>query len=140
MANRHPIVTISGRFRELPSGDRLFNSDLPQAIISTPVILTDASTIALDASLGNRFRCSSAVDRTLGAPSNGTDGQQIVIRWKNTDSNPHTLTLTTGTGGFRFGSDITTLSATVAGKADYITAEYNSSDNRWDLLGFIKGY
>lgn len=109
-------------------------------IASAPQTLTDAATIATDASLGNRFRCSSATDRTLGAPTNPTDGQQCLWRWKNTDAASHTLTLASGAGGFRFGSDITALSATAAGKADYITAEYNATDDRWDIIGYLKGY
>ena len=108
--------------------------------VSTPVTLSDGATIATDASLGNRFRVSSAVDRTLGAPTNGTDGQQCVWSWTNSDSSAHTLTLDTGTGGFRFGSDLTSISATAAGKTDHITAIYNSTDNKWDVVGNVKGY
>ena len=122
------------------SGTTASGSVQALSFITVPVTLTDASTIAVDASLGSKFRCSSAVDRTVGAPTNGTDGQIIEIAWKNTDSSSHNLTLTTSAGGFRFGSDITGLSATAAGKIDYITAVYNSSDNKWDVRGYVKGF
>ena len=45
----------------------------------TPVALTDASTIAVDLSLGNNFTVTLAGNRTLGAPTNVTAGQSGVI-------------------------------------------------------------
>lgn len=108
--------------------------------ISTPDTLTDAATIATNAALGNRFRVSSATDRTLGVPTNPTDGQQCVWSWTNTDASDHTLTLDTGAGGFRYGTDVTTLTATLAGKTDHITAIYNLAANKWDVVGVSKGY
>ena len=45
----------------------------------TPVALTDASTIAVDLSLGNNFTVTLAGNRTLGAPTNATAGQSGVI-------------------------------------------------------------
>lgn len=104
------------------------------------VALSDASTIATDASLGRNFSASSATDRTLGAPTNPVNGQKCIWRWTNTDGSSHTLTLTTGAGGFRFGTDITALTATAAGKADYIGAVYVTADDRWDVVSYVKGY
>lgn len=113
-----------------------FNGRASSAVIT----LTDAATIALDASLGTRFKCASATSRTLGAPTNPVDGQQIVFTWENTDSSDHLLSLNTGSGGFRFGSDITTLTDTVAGKKDRITAIYDEADDFWDVVGYVKGF
>ena len=45
----------------------------------TPVALTDASTIAIDMSLGNNFTVTLGGNRTLGAPTNVTAGQSGVI-------------------------------------------------------------
>ena len=45
----------------------------------TPVALTDASTVAVDLSLGNNFTLTLAGNRTLGAPTNVTAGQSGVI-------------------------------------------------------------
>lgn len=45
----------------------------------TPVALTDASTIAIDLSLGNNFSVTLAGNRTLGDPTNVTPGQSGVI-------------------------------------------------------------
>lgn len=50
-----------------------------KAQASTPVQLTDAATVAVDASLSNVFYVTLAGNRTLGQPSNPTDGQAITI-------------------------------------------------------------
>jgi len=105
-----------------------------------PVNLTDAATIATDASQGTTFRVTIAADRTLGAPTNPTDGQRGL--WVITASGGNrTLTLATGAGGFAFGTDITgPLTATVSGTTDYIGAVYVASANRWRVLAVAKGY
>ena len=101
--------------------------------------LTDGATVALDASLGNTFRLVAGGDRTLLAPSNPIDGQKITVIHYASGAN-RTLTLTTGAGGFRFGTDITALSATTSGKSDYLGFIYNGADNRWDIVAAVKGY
>lgn len=102
--------------------------------------LTDAATIATDASLGNHFRCTLTAARTLGAPTNPTDGQRVL--WELLASGGAWLpTLTTGSAGaFIFGSDITALSAIASGKTDYIGAVYNSTAARWRVIAYAKGY
>jgi len=45
----------------------------------TPVALTDASSVAIDLSLGNNFSLTLAGNRTLAAPTNVTAGQSGVI-------------------------------------------------------------
>ena len=42
--------------------------------------LTDAATIAVDASLGNDFRVTIAANRTMGNPANPVDGQKITFQ------------------------------------------------------------
>ena len=44
------------------------------------VILADAATIAVDASLGNDFRVTIAGNRTMGNPANPADGQKITFQ------------------------------------------------------------
>jgi hypothetical protein len=103
--------------------------------------LTDGATVSIDPSKGHRFYHSGSTGRTFGAPGTGYDGQQIVIVTKNTGGGSVTHSLTTGSAGaFRFGSDITALSATAAGKTDYLTAVYHATDDRWDVVGYSKGY
>lgn len=109
------------------------------AMAETSTLLTDGATITLDASLANIFRIVALGDRTLLAPTNPTTGQKIVIR-HNASGGARTLTLTTGANGFRFGSDITTISQTASGKTDYIGAIWNTTDTVWDVVAFTKGF
>lgn len=113
------------------------NLDLVPWAIQT---LTDAATIAVDASLGNHFRCTLTASRTIGVPSNATDGQKILLEL-TASGGSWTPTLTTGSSGsFAFGSDITALSAIASGTTDYIGAIYNSSAARWRVIAYVKGY
>lgn len=105
-------------------------------VVST---LTDGATVALDASLGSVFKLSAGGNRTILAPSNATNGQKIVIRHSASGAD-RTLTLTTGAAGFRFGAEITALTATTSAKTDYIGCIYDSTDNRWDVVAYVKGY
>lgn len=103
------------------------------------VALTDGATPALDASLGDVFTLSAEGSRTIGVPTNPVSGQKIIIR-HYANGGARTLALNSGTGGFRFGTDITALTETASGKTDYIGCIYNSSAEKWDVVGYIKGF
>lgn len=102
--------------------------------------LTDGASVALDASLGKIFSLTAAGDRTILAPTGSPyDGQAIVIR-HIASGGSRTLTLTTGSAGaFRYTSDVAALSATASGKTDYIGCIYHSTDDRWDVISYVKG-
>ena len=112
------------------------------AFISAVFGLTDAATIATDASKGNHFTVTLGGNRTLGAPTNPTNGQRCTWEIIQPGSGgPYTLSLDTGTGGFAYGTDITGITlTTTASKADFITAIYNSTANKWRVVGFVRGY
>lgn len=101
--------------------------------------LTDGATPALDASLGNTFLLTAAGNRTIAVPTNPTSGQKITIVHKASGGD-RTLALNTGAGGFRFGTDITALTATTSGLTDYIGAIYNAADSKWDVVSYVKGF
>lgn len=106
-----------------------------------PVALTDAATIATDASRGDHFRVTLGGNRTLGAPSNPADGQRVLWEVIQDATGTRTLTLATGAGGFAFGTDITSFTATTtASKRDFIGAVYNSTLDRWLVIATAKGY
>lgn len=109
------------------------------ALIKTVVALTDGATPALDASLGNVFTLVAAGNRTIAVPTNATSGQEIIIA-HTASGGARTLALNTGAGGFRYGTDITGLTATTSGLTDYIKAIYDAVDSRWDVIGYVKGY
>lgn len=108
-------------------------------VVSPIVSLTDGATPAVDASLGAVFRLAASGDRTIAVPTNAGDGQKIVIQ-HFANAAARTLSLNTGVGGFRFGSDVTGLTQTVSGKTDYIGCLYNTTDNKWDVIAYSKGY
>lgn len=115
---------------------------IPVTKLTPPAVatLTDGATVPLDASLfASYYRLVAAGDRTISAPTSPTDGQKIIIQHVASAAN-RTLSLASGSGGFRFGSDITALTQTVSGKTDYIGAIYCSADNRWDIVAYTKGF
>ena len=130
------ITTLNGS--NISSGT-VANARLNTIVPPTVVALTDGATVALDASLGNVFKLTAAGNRTILAPSSPTAGQKIIIRHL-ASGGARTLSLTTGAGGFRFGTDITALSATGSGLTDYIGCVYDSVDNRFDVVAVAKGY
>lgn len=102
----------------------------------TPTTLTDAATVATDASLGRHFRVTLGADRTLGAPTNATDAQRVL--WEITASGAQrTITLTTGSSGaFELTAGISASTAIASGKTAFIAAIYSSSRARWSVLSY----
>jgi hypothetical protein len=123
------VDTTNNKLYYYNSGWKLVQGD-------AAITLTDAATVTIDATTGNKsFKLSTASSRTLGAPGAGYDGQVITVRVKNTSGGSITTTLTTGaSNAFRYGSVVTAFSAIAAGKTRYFTAQYNSDDSRWDVL------
>lgn len=103
-----------------------------------PVALTDAATIAVDASLGNHFRVTLGGNRTLGAPTNPTNGQKILIEVKQDGTGSRTLAYN---AAYRFGTDVTSPTlTTTASKTDFLGFVYNSTAAKWDCIAVSKGY
>lgn len=115
-----------------------------QDVVGTDAVtLTDGASVALDASLGTVFDLTAAGDRTVSVPTNKPASgktKKIVIRHKASGGS-RTLSLTTGSAGaFRYGTDITGLTATTSGKTDMIGCIYNAADDRWDVVAYAKGF
>lgn len=103
-----------------------------------PVALTDASTIAVDASQGNHFRVTLGGNRTLGNPTSAYDGQKFLFEILQDGTGSRTLTLG---NKFSLGTDITAVTLTLtAGKRDFIAVVYNSTTDRFYVVGLSKGY
>lgn len=96
--------------------------------VAAPIVLTDATTIATNAALGDRFRVTIAGSRTLGAPTNPRDGQ--VVTWEVTTSGAsRLLTLLTTAGGF---AGATRLPVMVrSGTVTFIRATYVAAISKW---------
>jgi hypothetical protein len=109
-----------------------------QAFVSTPLVLSDASTVVTDASLSNHFRVILGGNRILGNPTNPTDGQKIV--WELIQDNVGARVITYG-GQFVFGSDITSaVLSTAPNKRDFLGAIYNAAETKWYIISITRGY
>jgi hypothetical protein len=94
------------------------------AVAPAVVNLTDATTIAVDASLGNDFRVTIAGNRTLDTPASPSDGQEIIFQVTQGPGGSFTLNWASG---YEFAADLPqpTLS-TSAGQTDLLWFIYNA--------------
>lgn len=103
--------------------------------------LTDAATIAVDASLGNHFSVTLGGNRTLGNPTNAPGAgftQVLNFALRQDASGPRTLTLDTN---YRYSTDIPSITlSTAANKTDYLTVKWHQADGKWDVVAFEKGH
>lgn len=107
--------------------------------ISHPVVaLTDAATIAVDASKGNYFRVTLGGNRTLGNPTNPADGQKIIFEIIQDGTGSRTLAYDTK---YAFSTDVPspTLTTTL-NKRDMLGFIYNSTADKWYCLAVNKGF
>lgn len=111
----------------------------PAGYVKPPTVITYAATISPDARAGSDFECTMTGALTINGPANPTHGQKVFFYLTASGAN-RTATLATGAGNFKFGSDITALSATVSGTTDMIGAIYNSTANRWFVNAYVKGF
>lgn len=117
-------------------GNHAHSQYLTGVVPVAPANLTDAATIATDASVSNHFRCTVAADRALGIPTNPTDGQRAL--WEFTASEAQRIvTIPTGsTDSFEATVVAPTPSVTIPlGKAGFVGAIYSFARRRWTMLG-----
>lgn len=109
--------------------------------LRTYTVLTDAATIAVDAALNDHFTVTLGGNRTLGNPTNppgAGQSQMILFAIRQDGTGSRTLALDTK---YRLGADITAVTlSTGAGKTDYLGVRYNVTDDKWDVVAFVKGY
>ena len=108
------------------------------AIAPAVVVLTDAATISVDASLGNDFRVTLGASRTMSNPANPSDGQQIIFQI--TQGSGGSAAITWGTAyEFSTGLPQPTLSTT-AGQLDLLGFIYDAVRRTWLLAAFVNGF
>ncbi len=105
------------------------------AVISTPVALTDAATIATNAALGNVFTVTLAGNRTLGAPTNAVAGQQAT--WLVTQDGVGGRTLNVANAAFLWPGGVEPVLSTGAGDKDVFSGIFNGT--AW-LMTFAKDF
>jgi aspartate 1-decarboxylase len=100
------------------------------------VALTDASTVAIDCSLGDNFYllATSGVGgtRALGAPTNMVAGQVINIRYKQDAVGSRLLTYNSV---FKWPGGTALTASTGANAEDMISAQYSAVDATWFSVG-----
>lgn len=134
MTARRPLVVVSGDARELPTSDTL----PPSLLLPAPVTLTDAATIATDASLGSHFRVTLGGNRTLGNPTNLTDGQKLL--WELIQDATGSRTITLGSN-FALGTDLPAVTlTTTANKRDFLGGIYNAAAGKIHVTSLMRGY
>ena len=102
------------------------------------VTLTDAATIAINASLGNTFTVTLGGNRTLGTPTNPSSGQKIIVRVTQNGTGGRTLSYSSD---WNLGTDFVGLPlSTAANATDYIGAIYNAITSKWDIVSIMRGY
>jgi hypothetical protein len=136
----HANVGTAGTYRTITTDARGHVSSA--TIVSAPaaiVALTDAATIACDATLGNRFSVTPTVNRIFGNPTGAVDGQRIA--YMVTIGGAGTLTLTFG-NKFAAGSALTlaaltTAAALLAAAAKFrFEVEYDATLDKFILLNY----
>jgi hypothetical protein len=106
--------------------------------VPIPFTLTDAATIVVDASLGGLFRVTLAGNRTLGNPSNTSDGQLMMFEVKQDGTGSRTLAFGSN---YRGGTDLPLASvvlSTAINLTDRILCQVRGS--LIDVIGFKKGF
>ena len=102
----------------------------------TPVALTDAASIATDASLSNTFTVTLGGNRTLANPTNMTNG--AIYNWRVKQDGTGSRTLAYGSKFKWPGGTAPTLTAT-ASATDFISGQY-WSDTDTILCTSLKGF
>ena len=110
----------------------------PGAVAPAVVSLTDAATIAVDASLGNDFRVTIEASRTMGNPAHPSDGQQIIFQITQGAGGSSVITWDSGYE-FSEGLPQPTLS-TKAAQTDLLGFIYSTVKGRWLLAAFVNGF
>lgn len=118
-----------------------FNSNAPAQgsgpYLNASIPLSDAVNISTDAALGNVFSVTLSGNRTLVAPTNPTNGQRAVWRFKQDGVGSRTISFDSS---FRVAESVGTIVlSTTPGAQDYIGAIYNGDDAKWDIIAFARG-
>jgi hypothetical protein len=110
------------------------------AVTRTVITLTDATTIAVNAALGNFFRVTLGGNRIMGLPTNPTDGQPILFAIKQDGTGSRTVDWVTS-GGYAFGTDVVSpILSTGISKVDYVGFIYSGTGSKWQCIAVARGY
>jgi len=102
---------------------------------TTPVTLTDAATILVNAAASNFFRVTLGGNRTLGTPANPVDGQAITVEVIQDATGSRTLSYS---GAYSFPASCPQPSlSTTASDRDLISFVYDGGVSLWVCTGYV---
>lgn len=101
------------------------------------VLLTDAGTIGVSASLGNDFRVTINGNRTIANPTGAVDGQRITFHVTQGSGAPYTLAWGSQ---YKFGAAGGPTLSTTAGNTDVLGFIYNQALASWLCVGAALGF
>jgi hypothetical protein len=123
------VVTGATEFQQTVTFDK--------APVMPVAVLAGTGTVTPVATAASTFTMIVSGAVTLNGPSSPVNGQKVTFRILNDGS--HSVTLATGSGNFRFGTDITGYTNSVS-LTDYIGAIYNLPALSWDVVSLIQGF
>lgn len=115
-------VKTFGKVPVLPNTSSSATSITPDATVSAVVLISGLTGTT-----------------TINGPTGGYDGQRLTFRIIQ-GGTPQTVTFASGSGNFRFGTDLPSYTSSGANLTDYIGVLFNSSASRWDIVSIIQGF
>ena len=114
---------------------RLFDALRPSKVVT----LDSGATLDLDVNLAFHFRFTLNQDITVSNPTNGRDGQHMILELIQDSTGNREVT--SWGSQFGFGSDLPepTLS-TSGGARDFIGFIFNSVTGKWYMVSCVRGY
>lgn len=137
-------VAFPGVSLQLARADHTHPTDTSRAPVAPTIVTIPFSpTASFDARSGltKIARITATGNVALSPPANPVDGQKIIIEFSSSGGS-YTLSLSPiGLGtGWGFGSDITALTPTAAGKTDRIGIIFSQPGNQWLVVAYARGY
>jgi hypothetical protein len=115
----------------------LSGGTLTGRFVTAGVTLTDAATVAVDASTGNDFILTLGGNRTIGAPANPAANQRIIFELIQDATGSRTVTWNSV---YSFGSGTAPVLSTTAGAVDQVGFRYSATKSKWLYLGSAGGF
>ena len=107
-------------------------------ISSNVYALTDQATIAIDATLGTVFSVTLGGNRTIGAPTNPSPNQVIILKVKQDGGGSKTLSWN---AVFAFSADLPAPTlTTTANHTDLLGFLYSSTVSKWLYIAEVKDF
>jgi len=106
--------------------------DLPQ----TPVDITCVPSITIDSSQSAVYRILADQSFTLEAPTNGVDGQRIIIEVQQDGTGSHPMTVGAGLNA----GPVSVVLSSDPDAIDLLGLMYRESTTEWLIISFARGY